>query len=60
MYVKFRHLVCVLGKVYVKFKCTKPQESIIMSERLTFGCVHVGVYHVPVVGSSVSTAYSYI
>lgn len=52
--------MCVLGKVYVKFKCMKPQESITMSERLTFGCLHVGVYHVPVIGSSACTAYIYL
>lgn len=52
--------MCVLGKVNVKFKCMKPQESITMSERLTFGCLHVGVYHVPVIGSSACTAYIYL
>lgn len=52
--------MCVLGKVNVKFKCMKPQESITMSERLTFRCLHVGVYHVPVIGSSACTAYIYL
>lgn len=52
--------MCVLGKVNVKFKCMKPQESITMSEWLTFGCLHVGVYHVPVIGSSACTAYIYL
>lgn len=49
-----------IGQGYGKFKCMKPQESITMSERLTFGCLHVGVYHVPVIGSSACTAYIYL